>query len=541
MEGDDPFKITAYKRAARTILELKDDINSIVDLETIPNIGKSIAEKIRELLHTGKLKYYDKLKKKTPVKIEQLISIPGIGPKTLIKLYKKLKIKTRRQLEYAVKKRYIRTIEGLGPKIEQNIRANLMFQKKTSSRIYLLDALITSEEIISQLKDSDFIDKISVAGSVRRMKETIGDVDIVCTSKTPIKLIKYFTKLPFVAKVIAKGETKASIRTKERIQIDLRVVKPNEYGSALYHFTGSKDHNIALRKLAIKKGLKINEYGIFNGNKRIGGNKEEDVFKAMKMQFIPPELRENRGEIELALKNKIPKLVELKDIKGDLHVHSNWSDGLNKISEIADYCKKMMKYSFVGIADHVGDLHIASAMNVKKIIKRAKEIKDLNSTLTKFKVLNNCEVDIKPNGTLSVKDNILKHFDVVIASVHSSFRQNKSETTARLIKAISNEQVNIIGHPTARKIFTRPPIVFDEDLVFTAGAKNNVAFEINSFYNRLDLKDTHAIKAKELGAKFAIDTDAHTLSHLEYIQLGIGVARRAGLTKKDIINTQSTF
>ncbi|MBN1923287.1 MAG: DNA polymerase/3'-5' exonuclease PolX [Nanoarchaeota archaeon] len=538
VKGEDRFKAVAYRRASRFVDSMEQDINTVEDLDALPTIGEGIEKKIKDMLKTGKSSYYEKLKKSLPINFEDLISIPGVGPKTIAKLYKKLGIKNRKELLEAAKNKKIRKIEGLGSVIEQNIKENIGFQKKSSSRRLLIEGVQASEEIINELKMSKLVENVSVAGSVRRMKDTIGDIDIICTSNHADKLMDYFTNMLTVKKVIAEGETKSSIKLYNNLQVDLRVVKPDEYGSALQHFTGSKDHNIVLRKLAIKKGLKINEYGTFKGEKRVVGQTEESVYKALNMQYIPPELRENKGEIELALKNKIPKLVELKNIQGEFHVHSKWSDGLNSIKEIADYCRKKMKYSFIGIADHTGSLQIANALNIRNIKKRTVEIRELNKAYKDFKVLNCAEANIKTSGRLDLPDDVLSKFDFVIASIHHGFTLSKQEMTERLLKVLDNPYVKALGHPTGRKLLRRQGYEYDYEKIFRKAAEKNIFLEIDSFPDRMDLNDELSRLAKDCGVKFIISTDAHSLAHLDYIQYGVGVARRAGLTKKDVFNTK---
>lgn len=538
IKGSDEYKIKAYRRASRFIESYAKELEKVKDLTKLPSIGEGIAKKIRELIRTGKLEYYEKLKKSIPVNVEELDSIPGLGPKRIKALYDELKIKDKKSLLRAARSRKIRKIEGFGPIIERNIIENIRFKKKSEKRRYLIEGIKSSEEIIKKLKKSNFVRKVNVAGSVRRGKETIGDVDVLCTSNHAKKLMDYFIHLKNVRRVLAHGETKSSVLLHNNLQVDLRVIKPEEYGSALVHFTGSKDFNIALRKHFMKENIKINEYGIFKKNKRIAGETERDVFKSLKMQYIPPELRENKGEIELALKNKIPNLVKRSDIKGDLHVHSKWSDGLNSIKELADYARKELNYSYIGIADHLGNLRIANAINAEKIRKQSRIIKDLNSTYSNFQILHGGEANIRKDGSLDVPDSVLSKLDFVIASVHYGFKMSEESMTKRLLKALSNKHVNILGHPTGRKLLFKPGYEFDYDKVFRKAVERGIFLEIDSFPDRMDLNDKNSILAKSFGARFAVNTDAHRVSDLEFINLGVTIARRAGLTKKEVLNSK---
>ena len=538
---EERFKVRAYRKAALTINSLSEDIAGIWEkdkLEEIPSVGEGIAKKISDFLQNGKSAYLEKLKTQTPVDMESLGQVEGLGPKTVAKLYKILNIKNIKDLEKAAKKGKIRDIFGFGQIVEKNILESIEFSKKSSERYLLGNALPIADEIIGKLKQLKEINKIQVAGSTRRRKETIRDIDILIISKKPEKVMDFFVIMDNVADVLAHGKSKSSVRLNEGIQVDVRVINKKSYGAALMYFTGSREHNIRLRKIAIDKKMKLSEYGLFNKktNRMLAGRTEEEVYKKLGMGYIEPEIREDDGEIEAALKNKLPKLINYGDIKGDLQMHTKWSDGLNTIEEMALTAKKL-GYEYICITDHTGSLRIANALDEKRILKQGKEIDKLNKKISGIKILKGVEVNIKGNGSLDVKDIILRELDVVIAAVHSGFKNPKEKITGRIIKAMENENVDIIVHPTGRLIQKRPAYEADMEKIFDAAKETNTALEINSFPIRLDLKDVHARNAINAGVKLTINTDAHNTSHLRVMELGIATARRGWAEKKDILNT----
>ncbi|MBI1936157.1 DNA polymerase/3'-5' exonuclease PolX [Candidatus Woesearchaeota archaeon] len=541
--ADDMYRVRAYRKAALVIEGLSEDIEQVWKekrLEELPGIGEGIAKKIDEFLRTGKLRHLEKLKKKTPVDMEGLGRIEGVGPKTIIKLYKELRIKTVADLEKAAKKGKIRNIEGLGPIAEHNILKSIEFAKKTKDRIPLGFALSSAEEVIKTLGTLKEVDNAGIAGSTRRMKETIGDIDILATSKAPAKVMDFFTKMPNVADVLAKGETKASVRLKEGIQVDLRVLDDRIFGAALLYFTGNKEHNIILRRIAVEKGLKLSEYGLFDRKtgRLAAGRTEEEVYKKLGMDYIEPEMREDEGEIEMAQHHMLPKLVGYDEIKGDLQMHTKWSDGSNSIEEMALAAKKL-GHEYICITDHTGKLAIANALDEKRIARQKKEIAKVNKKLIGIKVLQGTEVNIKDDGTPDMDNKVLKQFDIVIAAIHSGFKNTKEKATKRIIKAMENENVDIIAHPTGRLITKRESYEIDLDAVFDAAKRTGTILEINSYPERMDLRDFHVRAAVKAGVKLAINTDAHNADQLKFMRLGIGTARRGWATKKDIINTRS--
>jgi DNA polymerase (family 10) len=536
-----PWKPIAYRKAARSIESMSEDIEKfykekgIEGLEKIPGVGKDIAQRIVEYLKTGKIEKYEKLKKSLPVNVEELMSIEGIGPKTIKLLYKKLKVKNLKDLEKAARAGKLRNLPRFGEKSEENILKSIEFAKKSGERKPLGYGLEIAEEIVSKLKKLKEINKIQICGSTARKKETIGDIDILITTKQPTKVMDFFTSMDGVSRIIAKGPTKSTI-VYGNIQVDLRVVDPKNFGSAVQYFVGSKEHNVALRRIAISKGYKLSEYGLFKGNKRVAGEKEEDIYKKLGMDWIPYELRENRGEIEAAQKHKLPKLVEIKDVISDLQMHTKYSDGSNTVEEMA-LANKKKGLKYIAITDHVGRLKVAHAMSLKDIRKQRKEIDKLNSKFKNFKILQGAEVDINLDGSLAATPKMLKELDIVLGAIHSGLKRSKKEQTKRIISAIESGYVNIIAHPTGRIINMRQGYELDWDKVFEAALKNNVALEINAFPTRMDLNDIHARAAMEAGVMLSIGTDSHSVEHLRFLKLGAYIARRAWCEKKHIINT----
>ncbi len=531
----------AYRNAANSIENLSKDVKEIYEegcrdaLEEISGIGESISESIEEHIKNGKMKKYEKLKKKYPKEITKLVNLEGLGAKKVKKLIKELDIKSKKDLEKAAKNHKIRGIEGFGKVTEENLLQSLKTQKIRENRYLLNEILPVAEEIIGYLKK--YSNKINYAGSLRRMKETIGDIDILVTSDEPKKVMEKFVNMDEVKRVLSKGKTRTSLVLEEQgMQVDLRVVDKKEYGAALMYFTGSKQHNVALRKEAIKQGYSLSEYGL---EKKETGRKaraktEKEIYKKLGYSYIPPEMRENRGELELAKKNKTPELVTLEDIKGDLQMHTNHSDGNNSVEEMAKAAKKL-GYEYIAITDHSPSSRIASGLEKKELKKLWKEI----DSVEKIKILKGSEVDIQKNGKLDYKNDVLEKLDLVIVSVHSNFKMGKKEMTNRLLKALDNEFVNILAHPTGRQIGKRKGYDADWEKVFEKAKENNVALEINASPERLDLNDDLIFKAREIGNKFAINTDAHSAHSLDNIKFGIGQARRGWLEKNKVINTFS--
>ena len=568
MEGV-AFKPYAYQKAAITLESLEENVEEIYKkggikaLEEIPGVGKSIAEKIEEYLKTGKIKYYQEFKKKLPLNLEEIISVEGMGPKKAKVLYEKLGIRNLKDLEKAAKEHKIASMFGFGEKTEKNILEGIEFVKRSKGRFLLGDILPRVKEVEQKLKNLKEVERVDVVGSIRRMKETIGDADFLVISNKPEIVMDFFVSLPGIIKIWGKGMTKASVRMREGFDMDIRVLPKRSYGSALQYFTGSKEHNILLRKIAIDKGLKLSEYGLFkkiknqkskikntNQNSKIsesywiqiGGRTEEEIYHFLGMDYIEPELRENQGEIEAALKHQLPKIIGYNDIKGDLHCHSNWDGGKNTILEIAEKAMEM-GYAYLGISDHTKFLRIEHGLNEKQLAQQKKEIDKVNLKFKianlKFRILQGCEANILNDGSIDIKDEALAKLDYVIAGVHSSFKMEKSKMTERIIRAMENPNVDIISHPTGRIIQRRDEYQIDFDKILRVAKETGTILEINSYPERLDLKDTNIRKAKEAGVKMVINTDAHHLDQMRFIEFGVSQARRGWAEKEDIINTQS--
>jgi DNA polymerase (family 10) len=530
------------------VADLEEDLNDIYKkgglkaLQQIPGVGVSIAEKIEELLTTGKLKYYEDLKKKTPVDLSQFIGIEGLGPKKIKKLHQELGIRSVADLEKAAKAGKIRNLPTFGLKSEENILKAIEFQKKHKGRFllgYILPLAKTIEERLAGLKE---VEKVAIAGSYRRRKETVGDLDILVVSKNPKAVMDYFVKQPEVARVLAHGPTKSSVTLNNGMDVDIRVVEAKSYGAALAYFTGSKEHNVAMRVIAQKRGWKLNEYGLFAGQKQIAGKTEEELYKKLGLAYVEPEMRENWGELELAFRQAegkqpgLPKLIGYGDLQGDLQVQSNWSDGADSIRELAlAAAKRGLKY--ILITDHSQRLAMAHGLNVKRLREQGKEIDRVNKEMKgMITVLKGIECDILKDGSMDLPDEALRELDMVGASIHSYFNLPRREQTERLIRAMSNPQVDIIFHPTGRLINKREPYELDLDRIIEVARETKTVMEIDSFPDRLDLKDEYIKKCVEAGVKLAISSDAHHIHHFDYLPLGIAQARRGWATKKDIIN-----
>lgn len=542
LKGENPFKIRAYQKAARAIehypKELEIMIDEGEDLRSIPGVGEAIAKKATELITTGKLDYYENLKAEFPEGITNLLAIPGIGPKTASKLSSELQINSVDALERAIQSGEVAKLFRLGDKTANNILQQIQALRRKDQRIPIGQALPVADEILAALRPVPGVRNLTCAGSLRRFKETVGDIDLMGTADNPKEVIDAFVALPSVAQVLAQGPTKASVIVSGGLQVDLRMVEHDSFGSLLQYFTGSKQHNISLRERGRRQGLKLSEYGITDlaTEKLEKFAAEEDFYKRLGLQYIPPELREAQGEVEKAERGNLPRLVELSDIKGDLHIHSNWSDGYNSIEEMA-LAARDLGYQYIAITDHSGGRGIAHGLDVDRLKRQVAEIMSVKQRLDNIHIFTGIEVDIRADGSLDLPHEVLSELDIVIAAIHSAMNQSEEKMTKRVLDAIDNPDVDIIAHPTCRLLGEREPIAIDLEAVFQAAAKNNKVLEINSMPDRLDLNDIHAFRARELGVRLAIGTDAHSTGHLSFMRFGIGVARRAWCEPQHILNT----
>ncbi|MGA2331600.1 MAG: DNA polymerase/3'-5' exonuclease PolX [Syntrophales bacterium] len=544
LKGENVFKIRAYRRAAQVIEHLPKEMAVMLeqgeDFQKIPGVGDAIAKKSTELIETGKLEAYENLKDEFPEGITRLLEIPGIGPKTAHLLSSELKITSAEQLEEAIKAGTVADLFRMGDKTAQNILHKIQAMRRKDQRIPIGQALPIVEDILKSLSKLPGVKNMTSAGSLRRFRETVGDIDIMGTADNPEKVINEFVALPVVKEVLAKGPTKASVILSPGLQADLRMVAHDSFGSLLQYFTGSKEHNIALRTKYQKKGLKLSEYGITDvaHDKLEKFTTEEAFYKRLGMQYIPPEIREDQGEIELSEKHAIPRLVDLRDIKGDFHAHSKWSDGNNTIEEMA-LAAKDAGYKYIAITDHSKGLGIAHGLTEERLKEQVLEIRRLNQKLKGFRILSGMEVDIRADGSIDMPDNMLAELDCVVGAVHSSFNQSEERITRRIIKAIENPHLDIIAHPTSRLIGEREATAVDMEAVFKAAVKHKKALEINAMPSRLDLKDIHIHRARELGVMLAIGTDSHIAGQLKLMRFGIGIARRGWCEPKHILNCLS--
>jgi DNA polymerase (family 10) len=543
VKGEDRFRVRTYERVAETIASLTEELSAIAlrgEVQSIPGVGRSTAAKIRELLEAGKCAQHQDLLREFPAAIFDLLRIPGVGPKTVSTLINELHITGVEDLEKAARAGALRALRGMGEKTEQDILRGIAHLREYSKRTNLGLAWEMAESIVDQLRARAPVDRIQPAGSLRRMKETIGDIDILVTSDRPQEVMDCFLGLDHVAEVLARGPTKSSILTTAGIQADLRVVAPDSWGAALQYFTGSKLHNVKLRDLALRTRLKLNEYAVFRlsqgKEERIGGAAEEEMYAALGLPLIPPELREDQGEIEAARSGNLPDLVELSDIRGDLQMHSTWSDGGDTIADMAR-AAKALGYKYIAITDHSVSERVANGLSVERLEQRSQEIAAANRQVPGLTILNAAEVDIKRDGSLDYPDSVLAGLDFVLASVHSGWKMERTAMTERIIKAMENPWVDALGHPTGRLIGRREPYEVDMEEVLKAAARLGVAVEINAYPDRLDLKDVHARRAGELGVSLLIDTDAHAADQLPLIHFGVATARRGWLQASQVLNT----
>lgn len=545
------FKPLAYRKAAMSLEASEENLEDIYKtggvkaLENIPGVGESIAQKIEEYLITGRIAYYNELKRGLPVDLEEIIAVEGVGPKRAKVLYQKLKIKTLNDLEAAARSHKIAKLAGFGPVSENNILQGIDFQRRSQGRFLLGTILPRARQIQKMAEQFTGIKKIEIAGSLRRRKETIGDVDLLAILEARSgpsvvrRIMDDFVAQPGVKKVWGKGATKASVRLGDGFDVDLRILPQRSCGAAMQYFTGSKEHNVALRRIAIEKGLKLSEYGLFRGSKMLNSATEEEIYGQLGLEWVPPELRENGGEIQAARAHKLPKLIDYGSLKGDLHCHSNWTDGQNSIEEMV-VAAIDRGYDYVGISDHTKSLTLVHGLDEKQLAAHNKEIDRINISLKKrgrdFIVLKGCEANILDDGSIDIDDRTLAGLDFVIAGVHSNFKMEKDEMTRRVARAMENPNVDIISHLTGRLLKKREAYAIDTEMIFKAAQKTGTILEINSQPARLDLNDQNIRRARDYGIKLIIDTDSHNVNQLQFAEYGIACARRGWATKEDIIN-----
>lgn len=543
------YKPRAYEKAAAGVESLAKDVTDIYESggakalgEEIPGVGDKIAEHIEEILQKGTFEEFEKLKKAMPVDIRNLTSVEGVGPKTVKLLWQKLKVQDLEDLEKAALAGKIRGISGLGERTEKKILRGIEFLKKSGGRKVLGFAMPDVRVLIKNVRSFPEVQKAEVAGSVRRWKETIGDIDIVAASEEPEKVMQRFTKLGLIEHVYALGDTKALVRLKNGLDADLRVVPEQSFGAALHYLTGSREHNVKLRELALKKGLKINEYGVFKGTKRIAGKTEQDIYKALGLAYIEPEMRENWGEIQLSLKNKLPDLISYNDLKGDLQTQTDWTDGEASIEDMARAAEKA-GLEYIAITDHTKSLAMTGGSDEKRLQEQMAEIdrinKKLQDTRSKIQVLKGAEVNILRDGSLDISNEVLAQLDIVGAAVHSHFKLSEEEQTTRVVRAMENPHVDIIFHLSARIINSREPIELDMENIFETAKRTRTVLEIDAYPVRLDIRDAYIKRCVQEGILMAIDSDAHAPKHFQFLEFGIAQARRGWVAQENVLNTRS--
>jgi DNA polymerase (family 10) len=542
IEGANQFRVRAYRNAARTIGGLPrsaaDMIEEGQDLTELPGIGEDLAGKIEEIVETGSLAQLEEIKRRTPPELADLLKISGLGPKRVQALREELGIISREDLKKAARQGKIQQLYGFGEKIEQEILKDIERAKGDEERTLLMVAEQIAEPLVDYLREGGRVEDVIVAGSYRRRKETVGDLDILATSEEGAKAIERFVEYEDVEEVISEGKTRSTVVLRSGMQVDLRVVPRDSYGAALFYFTGSKSHNIALRNMALEQDLKINEYGVFKGKDQIAGETEEEIYGVFDLPYIPPELRENRGELEAASKGQLPQIITLEDLRGDLQSHTKASDGNASLKEMAQAAQDR-GYEYFAITDHSKYVAVTQGLDAEGLARQIEEIDRLNGELDGIVLLKGVEVDILEDGSLDLVDDILKKLDLTICSIHSKFGLSREKQTERIIRAMDNPYFNILAHPTGRLIGERAPYDVDMERVMEAARERGCFLEINAQPKRLDLDDVYCKMAKEMGVKASISTDAHTVNELDYLRFGVGQARRGWLEAEDVLNTRS--
>ncbi|MGW4893557.1 DNA polymerase/3'-5' exonuclease PolX [Kitasatospora sp. NPDC004240] len=537
--GGDAFRARAYEKAARAVGGFPEDVAGLdaKGLQQIPGVGKSTAEKVAEYLRTGRMKALEALRAKIPAGVREVMAIPSVGPKRALALYRDLDIASVDQLAEAIRADRLREVAGFGERSGDKILHGIELMRQSGGRTLLDAATELAEQLVAALSAVPGCTRCAYAGSLRRMRETVGDIDVLATAEDSEPLMTAFTELPHVAEVIARGPTKTSVRTTKGVQVDLRVVPEEDWGAALLYFTGSEAHTIKLRAMAVRAGLKLSEYGLFDADSgvEVVSSSEEEVYEALGLPWIAPPLREDRGEVEAALRGELPEPVTLADLRGDLHTHTDLTDGLATLEEMIDTAAAR-GYAYYAVTDHAPDLVMQRMTDEKMLAQRAR-LRELDGRHRRLRLLHGTELNIGPDGGVDWPGEFLAGFDVCVASVHSHFGADRATQTRRLIRACENPYVHVIGHLTTRRIGRRGPIDVDLDAVFGAAARTGTAIEINSSPQRLDLRDEDVLRAKRHGVRFSIDSDAHSTTHLAYPRFGVGTAQRAWLTTEDVINT----
>ena len=537
----DRFRSRAYNMAAQRVTALTEDVGAVADrgeLEQIPGVGKSIAMNIAEIIETGQSVILEELRNSLPKGVLQMIEVEGIGPKIAMRLNEELGITNLEELEQAAKDQKIRVLKGFGEKKEENILKAITEYRNRSTRFLLGEVLPIIQGITSYMGESKAVRRVEVAGSARRMKETVGDLDVLVSSHDPETVTERFVSMPPIIRVLGKGPTKSTVVLQNMLQVDLRVIPPESYGAALQYFTGSKEHNVKLRTIGVRTGFKLNEYGLFRrvDDSLVEAEDEAKIYEALGMQWMPPELRENTGEIEAAMEGKLPELVTLDQVKGDLHVHTDYSHAIDPLEEMVRKAVDM-KLEYLAITDHSQSLAIARGLKEDRLLEQIKEVRKLDEEYSEIRILAGIECDIKSDGSMDYRDDVLEQLDWVVASIHIGMQRDEETITNRIISAIQNPYTRVIGHPTGRLIQKRNPYQVNLDKVFEAAAEQKVFMEINCSPSRLDLRDVDARRAKEAGVKISLGTDAHSVSQMEFLPLGVGVARRGWLEPEDVVNT----
>jgi DNA polymerase (family 10) len=536
--AEDRFKPRAYEKAAHAVGGYHADLEGmdLAQILQIPSVGKSIAEKIHEYLTTGTMASLESLRSQIPAGVREMTEVPGLGPKKALSVYKDLGIASVDELRAALEDGRLDDVKGFGSKTRGNILRGIERRSQASGRALVSTALDLASYFVERLSARRDVERIEIAGSLRRMRETIGDVDLLVASKDAAGVMDEFTSAGIVEGVLAKGDTKVSVLTRAGLQVDLRVVPLESWGAAMVYFTGSKAHNIRIREMAVRKGLKLNEYGLYRAEsgELIVAETEEEVYEQLGLPWIPPTMREDRGEVEAALEGSLPDVLVRKQIKGDLHTHTNLTDGLASLEQMLETAAEL-RYAYYAVTDHAPNLYM-QRMTDEKMLAQRQELRAMQDRYPKMTLLHGTELNIDPEGNVDWDGDFLSGFDVTVASVHSHFTQSKDEMTRRVIRAMENPYVNIIGHPTTRKIDQREPVEYDLDAIFAAAARTGTALEVNGYPDRLDLRDEHILWARRHGVKFAVDTDSHATVHLEHMRYGVAQAQRGWLTKDDVIN-----